>query len=188
MKVPDALTFPVIQTRRLVLREITLEHLDDIISIFSDPEIARFRGGVIDDRDGAARFVRHVSKAFHAGAGVCWGLTLTPQPNVVGTCSLSWSPANRSAHLGYDLAPASRRQGLMGEAVGAVLEYAFEAMAVNRVQATADVENDPSAALLRSLGFQEEGILREFAVIDGRPHDMRCFSLLRWEWGRRTAR
>ena len=174
--------FPLLETERLVLREISVAHAQDLLALLSDPEVARFRVDGFDTSDQAIRLAGRLHDAFYEGTGVCWGMALKREEQIIGTCSLSWSPANASAHLGYDLSPASWGNGYMREAVRAVLHYAIEDVGLNRVQATVRIDNERSAALLRSVGFVEEGVLREFAVTNGEAYDMRCFSVLKREW------
>ena len=62
--------------------------------------------------------------------------------------------------LGYLLARTHWGQGLMREALAAVLDEAFAQDSVWRVDALCDVDNAASARLLESLGLQHEGVLR----------------------------
>ena len=50
------------------------------------------------------------------------------------------------------------------------------------MQATVFSYNQPSMQLLTSVGFQREGVYREFLQRDGQRHDMYLFGLLRHEW------
>ena len=93
--------------------------------------------------------------------------------------------ASRSVEIGYDLHPAYWRQGIMTEALRAVIDYGFSeefCFWLNRIEALTYVEHEASAGLLRKLGFQEEGIRREYGYWKGESHDLRSFSLLRRDW------
>jgi ribosomal-protein-alanine N-acetyltransferase len=54
--------------------------------------------------------------------------------------------------------------------------------AVNRVAATTDLDSQRSIALLKRLGFVEEGVLRQFVFWKGAFQDVRMFALLRSQW------
>jgi ribosomal-protein-alanine N-acetyltransferase len=84
--------------------------------------------------------------------------------------------------MGYDLWPDYWGQGLMPEALRALLRYGFEVMELNRVEATTHTENQRSMRVLEKLGFQREGVLRDYYCREGMYNDQVLFSLLRREW------
>lgn len=70
----------------------------------------------------------------------------------------------------------------MPEAIRALIQFGFEKMNLNRIEATTHTENVRSQCVLHKLGFQKEGILREYYCRDGIYNDQVLFSLLRSEW------
>lgn len=84
--------------------------------------------------------------------------------------------------LGYLLARAQWRRGLMREAVAAVLAEAFAHGGVWRVDALCDVDNSASSRLLQSLGFEGEGVLRRHSLhpnVSAEPRDVSVHARLR---------
>ena len=69
----------------------------------------------------------------------------------------------------------------MAEALAAVLTFGFTAMGLNRVEALTFPQNTASKSLLDKLGFQAEGLLREYEFIKGAAQDMAIYSLLAGE-------
>lgn len=101
----------------------------------------------------------------------------------VGWCCLSrWNPTYRSAAIGYVYAEAAWGRGYATEAAGALLDWAFAAWDLNRVQAELDTRNAASARVLEKLGFVQEGTLREDCVVDGEVSDSWVYGLLRRDW------
>jgi RimJ/RimL family protein N-acetyltransferase len=101
----------------------------------------------------------------------------------VGWCSLSrWNPDHLSAALGYCLDRPAWGQGFATEAARALLQWAFAALDLNRVQAETDTRNLASARVLEKLGFVREGTLREDCVVDGEVSDSWVYGLLRRDW------
>jgi ribosomal-protein-alanine N-acetyltransferase len=86
------------------------------------------------------------------------------------------------AELGYVLGRTHWGRGLMHEALGALLDRAFGAMALRRIEAEVDVRNAASAQLLRRLGFTREGLLRQRWIAKGEARDVEMFGLLRDDW------
>jgi ribosomal-protein-alanine N-acetyltransferase len=86
------------------------------------------------------------------------------------------------AELGYALGRAHWGRGLMHEALRALLDRAFGALALRRIEAEVDVRNAASARVLQRLGFTREGLLRQRWVSKGEAKDVEIFGLLRDEW------
>lgn len=64
-----------------------------------------------------------------------------------------------------------------------MLEHAFEAMEMNRVEIKTDVLNERSRRAILGLGAKEEGIFRSHMVTDtGRIRDTIYFSIIKEEW------
>jgi len=85
----------------------------------------------------------------------------------------------QSASLGYWIGERFARQGFMSEAVAAVLEFAFEELALHRVEAACLPENDASRSLLLKVGFRQEGYARQYLRINGKWQDHLLFEILR---------
>jgi ribosomal-protein-alanine N-acetyltransferase len=101
----------------------------------------------------------------------------------IGWCSLTrWNPDHRSASLGYCLDDAAWGQGYATEAARGVLQWAFDTLDLNRVQAETDTRNTASARVLEKLGFIREGTLREDCVVNGDVSDSWVYGLIRRDW------
>jgi ribosomal-protein-alanine N-acetyltransferase len=81
--------------------------------------------------------------------------------------------------VGYELTRSAWGEGFMTEALSTVLRWGFRHMDLNRVEAQVHPDNEPSRALLRRLGFVEEGRMREAGYWQGQYHDLLQYSLLR---------
>ena len=84
--------------------------------------------------------------------------------------------------------PAARGQGFGREAVGLLVTELFRTLTVERIGATCDDENVPSARLLEGLGFRQEGLLRSALFHHGGWHDVRVYGITRSEWAARSTR
>jgi len=126
---------------------------------------------------------RFCIKPFKEDRGVRWGIVMKGDDKLIGTCGYyDWIKTTRRAEIGYDLDPAYWGQGIMTEALRAVLKYGFEEMKLNRIQATIDSKNIRSMRLARRLGFKKEGVLRQRSFFNGQFRDDVCLSLLKEEW------
>lgn len=190
MSAPDCFTtFPRLETPRLVLRQIQSSDAAAIFATFSDPAVMRFYGDpphttLADTQDLISR-----QQGWYARReGIRWGITRRGEDVVIGSCGLfRFDETFRTAETGYELRRDLWRQGIMREAMTALLGYAFRATDLHRVEAVVNGGNDASAALLVALGFRHEGTLRERFWFAGRVYDELNFGLLRADWEQRTS-
>jgi RimJ/RimL family protein N-acetyltransferase len=83
------------------------------------------------------------------------------------------------AEIGYWLGAAYHGQGIMTEAVRAVVSYAFGTMGMGRLYAYTSVENTQSLAMLQKVGFVMEGVMRQHTMRDGRWDDTVIMGIIR---------
>ena len=86
---------------------------------------------------------------------------------------------SQSASVGYWIGPEFSRQGFMSEALAAVVDHAFGALDLSRVEAACLAENAASRALLERSGFIREGVAKSYLQICGRWRDHLIYSNLR---------
>lgn len=177
-----SLTTPTLHTERLLLRPFTEADADDLFALHTDPTVLRYWDSPPwTSPEQVDRFLAASREMADAGDGV--RVAMVTEGTFVGWCSLRrWNPEFRSAALGYCLAEAGWGQGYATEAARAVLDWAFETLDLNRVQAETDTRNLASARVLEKLGFVREGTLREDCIVAGEISDSWVFGLLRREW------
>ena len=180
--------FPILQTKRLVLRKFRRSDAQAVFEIFSQDVVTRYHNVETMQSIGQAeKLVEARASAFERGLGVRWGVVLRGRgDSVIGSCGYyNLNEVNRSVEIGYDLHPAYWRQGIMTAALRAAIDYGFSEgffFWLNRIEALTYVDHEASVGLLRKLGFQAEGIRREYGYWKGAAHDLRSFSLLRRDW------
>jgi RimJ/RimL family protein N-acetyltransferase len=81
---------------------------------------------------------------------------------------------------------SDRAQGVGRDAVETLTNHLFAELGAGRVQASTAVENLAMRAVLRRLGFVEEGIMRAFMPSDGGRDDYALYSVTRQEWAARA--
>jgi ribosomal-protein-alanine N-acetyltransferase len=85
----------------------------------------------------------------------------------------------QSAVLGYWMGQPFAGKGLMTDAVRAAVEFAFETLRLNRVEAACLPHNAASMRLLEKVGFTREGYARKYLCIEGRWQDHILYGLVR---------
>jgi ribosomal-protein-alanine N-acetyltransferase len=77
----------------------------------------------------------------------------------------------QACNLGYSLRESEQGKGIMNEVLSAGLEYIHKELHIDRIQASYMPRNAKSAAVLKKLGFDKEGIARDYLKINGRWED-----------------
>ncbi len=181
----DFSIFPVLDTERLILRELVPGDAEAVFRIRGDYAVTHYNFGSPYQRiEQAQNLIRAVREGYREARELRWGLTLKEgDQSVIGICGYNyWSRSDRRASVGYDLARAYWGKGLMPEALRAVITFGFGQMQLNRIEADCTAENLASVRVLEKLGFQSEGVQREQYYDEGRFWDLRLFALLRREY------
>ncbi len=187
MTIDDAFaSLPDLVTPRLRLRQVQPADARALFAIKADPAVTAHYGqephrALSDTQAWIARLGRDYSRR----EVLFWCLTPGDADTAIGSVTF-WNPGPGwlCAELGYELNRAYWGQGLMAEALPAVLTYGFDEVGLHRVEACPLAGNTASLNLLRKLGFTGEGTLRQRVPFRGEFHDQVYFGLLREEWGR----
>ena len=160
------LTLPEqLQTERLVLRAPCTADTAAIFEAYTqDTEVARYMVWRPHRSVGETQaFIAWCMQAWAGGVARPYVLAFRDNPQR----PIGMLEARLSAHtvdMGYVLAREQWRQGLMSEAIGALVEAALAQPACFRVQATCHVDNAASARTLEKSGFVREGRLERYAI------------------------
>jgi [ribosomal protein S5]-alanine N-acetyltransferase len=175
---------PTLQTARLLLRPFDKADTDALFALQSNPQVVRYWDSPPwREHVRAERFIAACKQMEEDGTGARLVIETHSDGLFIGWCCLvSWNPDYRSATLGYSLTDKAWGHGFATEASGALLQWAFNALDLNRVQAQTDTRNMASARVLEKLGFKREGELREDCVVEGEVSDSWVYGLLRREW------
>ncbi|MBB5203802.1 RimJ/RimL family protein N-acetyltransferase [Inhella inkyongensis] len=147
--------FPTLQTARLLLREITADDARALFEIHGDPVAMRYFGSLQRDLDSMRAVIQRFAQWRQLPApGTRWGIALQCGGPLIGSCGLfSWNRDQRRCMLGYELHPAQQGQGLMQEALNAVLPWGFAQMdGLHRIEALIHPDNQSSNRLIQCLG------------------------------------
>jgi ribosomal-protein-alanine N-acetyltransferase len=179
------LAYPRMETPRLVLRALQMEDASFIFKEWGDPVVTYY----MRDEDPlkslkqAEEMLQPLQTPEKMPNFKWWGIEIKLEGCLIGTCGYCrWDKQHNRAEIGYDMWPDYWGQGLMPEAIQTLISFGFQEMELNRIEATTHTENHRSQHVLKKLGFQKEGLLREFYCRDGIYNDQVSFSLLKREW------
>jgi len=98
----------------------------------------------------------------------------------IGCHPIDW--LHRNCSIGYWLDAGHQGKGVITRAVGALLDYLFDELELNRVAIQCGVGNRRSCAIPERLGFTREGLLREAEWVNDRWVDLVVWSMLARDW------
>lgn len=175
--------FPVLETERLILRQLRYEDGVDIYAYFTE-ELAKYYDWWPKTAAEGRGFVRFFKTGYAEEQSIRWGITFKPHDKVIGTCGFSDFDHFSRAELGYELSAAYQGQGIMSEVLRVIIPFGFRELEMHRLQASVFPANHVSIHLLEKFGFKQEGLLREYTFVRHRDvwADCLVLALLRSEF------
>lgn len=174
----------IIETKRLLLKELTPEMQDELFTFCTDEQIMSFLGFTTAGELEAEREKWKGGMTTYRTSFKSFFIWEKDSGKMIGRSGFhNWYPMHRRAELGYVLFDETAKQkGYMTEAVQAIIAYGFDEMDLNRIEAFASPANIASVKILKAAGFIEEGLLRSHFFKNSVMEDSACFGLLRDEY------
>jgi [ribosomal protein S5]-alanine N-acetyltransferase len=176
--------FPVLETPRLILRQVQMGDLqamhkmrtDSAIMAYMDTEIPK----TINDTQ---KKIEQELDSFSKGNSVYWAITLKDTNEMVGGAGY-WriTKEHFRAEIGYQLMQQYWRKGYSLEALKSIIQFGFEKMGLHSIEGNVNPKNDPSIKLLEKLGFKQEAYFKENFYYNGKFLDSLIYSLLVSNW------
>ena len=151
----------LIETARLKLRPVSMDDLDDLHRLWTDPAVREFFwDGEVISRERAEGAVREGIEAFDRRGFGLWVAEVGE--DLVGFCGLRPLDNAPGVEVLYGIAPSSWGDGFATEAALAMLRYGFEEAGLDRILGIADKQNAASRRVLEKIGMTfEEYLLNE---------------------------
>ncbi|MES2850045.1 MAG: GNAT family N-acetyltransferase [Bacteroidota bacterium] len=148
--------FPILTTEKLTLRQLAISDEQEIFTLRSDSEINKYLDRQISNTiDDARNFIIKVNENINKNVSLYWAITLSDRNILVGTiCLYGFSDENDNCEIGYELLTNFQGQGIMKEAVEKVIDYAFNTIKVQKIEAFLHRDNQSSINLLEKLSFR----------------------------------
>ena len=153
---------PVIETDRLIIRQITIEDARFILDLLNQPSWIRFIGDKkVRTVEDAEKYIRNVYLASYERHGFGLNLVETKDNHApIGTCGLIKRESLDDVDIGFAFLPLYWSKGYAFEAASAVMDYGRRVLKLGRIVGIATLDNESSIKLLKKLGlvFEREMI------------------------------
>ena len=153
-----------LETERLILRRFTAEDAEAMYRNWaSDPEVTEFLTWPPHRSPEITRMLLEdwVSR-YEEGGYFQWAIELKELGEVIGSiAAVKLNEATEAADIGYCMGRAWWGRGIMPEALGAVMDYLFDEVGLNRIAACHDALNPKSGRVMDKAGMKLEGVWRQ---------------------------
>ncbi|AIC92954.1 GNAT family N-acetyltransferase [Shouchella lehensis] len=170
-----------IYSERLSLQEVSQKDAESLFHIWSNPEITKFMNiPAMTNVNQAMEMIQLFESLSREKKGNRFTISLTETNTVIGSCGFNYLDyENDRGEIGYELDKDYWGLGYMTEALKALVHTGFSQFDLNRIEAKVEPQNVASQAVLKKIGFKEEGLLRKYEKAKGTYIDLIMFSILK---------
>ncbi len=174
-------SFPILQTQRLLLREIRPEDADSIFRMRSNARVNRFIARPeMKEASSSEELVKRTINAYKNRQGIGWTGILRNKGECIGTCGFnSIDYPNLRAEIGGELNPDFWGKRIALEAFTAIINFGLKEFGLHSIEAKVQAENRGAIFLLETLGFKKEAHFRDRMYFQGEFIDMAVYSLVK---------
>jgi len=167
----------------LTLRELRHEDAASLCAWLTTEEVAKFISPPPTTVDGFSRFIAWAHRQRAAGQYACFAVVPHGQDAAVGLFQVHLLDSDgETAEWGFALGSPYWGTGLFLDGARLVVNFAFEAMGLRRLDARACVANGRGTGALRKVGAVRERVLRGSFERAGQHLDQALWRILREDW------
>ena len=173
-----------IETERLILRRFAPEDARAAYDNWtSDPEVTKYLTWPAHASvEVSQQIVNQWVAGYEKPDFYLWAIVPKEVGQPIGSISaVQMDDRTEKAHIGYCLGRAWWHQGIMSEALGAVMDYLFDRVGVNRIESRHDPNNPHSGDVMKKCGMKYEGTMRQSDRNNQGICDASYYALLRAE-------
>jgi RimJ/RimL family protein N-acetyltransferase len=149
-------TVPRLETAGVVLRPLEIADAQALFAAHGDAETHRYWSGPAHTSVGQT--ARYVADTLALPGAQVWAIT-EDGGEALGRIAL-FVLRDGVGEIGIIMRPDATGRGLASKALNLVEGYGFETLALHRIAADVDPDNNASLSLFLRAGFQREGLLR----------------------------
>jgi len=173
-----------VQTPRLRLKGLTTTDGEALFRYRSCPEVTQFQGWAPTSVEDALRFIENEICPVMDTPDTWFqlGIFLREENILIGDLGIHFLPEASTVEIGVTIAPEFQGNGYASEALLHVLGFLFRTLGKHKVIASVDPKNHKSMALMKSVGFQLDGIYKNAVKFRGEWADDAVFIMTRANW------
>jgi ribosomal-protein-alanine N-acetyltransferase len=174
---------PVLAGSSFTLRELRIEDAPSLLTMLTTEEVARFISPPPTTVEGFERFIAWTHRERSAGNYACFAIVPRGMTTAIGIFQVrSLDPGFGTAEWGFAMGSQFWGSGIFVEGARLILDFAFEVIGAQRLEARAAVANGRGNGALRKIGAVQEGLLRRSFLRNGQHHDQVLWGILADDW------
>lgn len=160
--------FPIIKTRRLLLRQFINSDLENVFRGLSHPDIIKYYGVSYHTLESTKEQMEWFADIEQNRTGIWWAICSPDNTVFYGAGGLNTlSEEHKKAELGFWLLTDFWHKGIMSEVVPLICNYGFENLKLHRIEAFVESKNMNCKGAMDKLGFTHEGTMRDCEFKNG---------------------
>ena len=173
-----------LDTKRLIIRPITLDDKNEIFEYRSDTETNKYQGWIPKTIDDVEIFIGKISKQINEPETWFQFVIIEKETQkIVGDLGIHFFDSkNRQVEIGCTLNKEFQNKGYATESVKRVIDYLFKELNKHRIITSIDPDNKNSIRLVERIGFREEAHFVESLLINGKWVDDLIYALIEKDW------
>jgi RimJ/RimL family protein N-acetyltransferase len=174
---------PVLEGRQVALRELRSSDAPALCALLTTDEVSRFISPPPTTVEGFEKFIAWTHRQRAAGAYVCFAVTLCGFDTAIGLFQVRQLDKRfDTAEWGFAIGSAFWGTGVFQEGAQLVVDFTFDVVGANRLEARAAVQNGRGLGALLKIGAVQEGVLRKSFLRSGCVFDQALFAILADDW------
>ena len=174
---------PVMAGTTFTLRELRAEDAPSLLAMLTTEEVSRFISPPPTTVEGFERFIAWTHRERAAGNSACFAIVPQGMETAIGIFQVrSLDPSFGTAEWGFAMGSQFWGSGIFTEGARLVLDFAFDVIGAQRLEARAAVANGRGNGALRKIGAVQEGLLRRSFLRNGQHHDQVLWGILADDW------
>jgi [ribosomal protein S5]-alanine N-acetyltransferase len=170
---------PTLSAGQVVLRELRPSDAAPLFALLTTEEVSRFISPPPTTVEGFDKFIAWTHRQRAAGAYACFAVTLQGFDTAIGIFQVrQLDPGFENAEWGFAIGSAFWGTGVFQAGAELVLDFTFDTLRVNRLEARAAVLNGRGNGALVKLGAVQEAILRKSFVKNGEHLDQILYAIV----------
>ena len=174
---------PVMAGSNFALREMQIGDAASLMAMLTAEEVSRFISPPPTTVEGFERFIQWAQYERRNGNYACFAIVPQGMNTAIGIFQVrSLEPGFASAEWGFAMGSQFWGSGIFLEGARLVLDFAFDVVGAQRLEARAAVANGRGNGALRKIGAVQEGLLRRSFLRHGQFHDQVLWGILADDW------
>jgi RimJ/RimL family protein N-acetyltransferase len=181
-------SLPLLTGNLVTLRELEVSDAPALFTALTTEQVTRFLSPPPSSVEGFEKFIRSARRQRETGQYLCYAVVPHGSDMAIGLFQVrALEPAFGTAEWGFAIASEFWGTGVFVDGARLVVDFVFDVIGVQRLEARAAVKNGRGNGALRKLGAVQEGLLRRSFEKNGEYLDQMLWTILRDEWFGATA-